>query len=611
MVLVIGAAQAAAKSAAPTPSPDALALASSWPASRRKTLRARRIEVALGTLLDAKRTETCLRTIAEGGWPASWLVVSARRNSDLVLRIALAADGSIADPDTAFSPRAATGRRVVRNRLPRRDGKHRAREATQRRDPVVHPARRHRLRLRPPRDGQSGQGALALLPEGSLIREAQAVDLRDGSATRWRSCFCVRSSCRRTAPRRRDASRDTAIRAASSSRSREKPRSRTSSTSPTSCDRRRETTPPAVRLRGGRYGAGRSTPWSTTSSKEEPVRLLDLSALSRRADRRPSRDRRHQARRKRVQALRVGALGTLVLNSSHSCAGSVARDTYRCLHSRGEVPMEISPVIARYLRYANEPTHRPRGRARARGACQKRGRRRRRRLCASIAFVIRVAMEFRNRGVPLEDLINEGCLGLLGRSALRSRNGARFMTCTSFWVRQAVLDTLADQPLLVRMPLTSASDGSLCRGVRLDAPIEAGSDRTFGDGLADARVPSPGASMSDGNDCPAAEACGRCPRENDRCWRPGRAARRARDDPDGSRIPAGDLASVCGRSKAPRFHACDAPDSGSRVGRLLVRAEPQVDAEADEEERADELRDRLVVVEGRFYEVLPVPGEEA
>ena len=72
---------------------------------RRKTLRAPDgTDVALGTLLDAGRTETCLRTIAEGdGWPASWLIVSdSTKPYDLVMRVALAADGSIADPDTAF-----------------------------------------------------------------------------------------------------------------------------------------------------------------------------------------------------------------------------------------------------------------------------------------------------------------------------------------------------------------------------------------------------------------------------------------------------------------------------------------------------------------------------
>jgi RNA polymerase primary sigma factor len=161
--------------------------------------------------------------------------------------------------------------------------------------------------------------------------------------------------------------------------------------------------------------------------------------------------------------------------------------------------MESSPVIARYLRYADSSRCTDRedelalvARARSGDAFATDGL-----LRQHIAFVIRVAMEFRNRGVPPEDLINEGCLGLL--RAIRCfdpRNGARFMTYASFWVRKAVLDTLADQPRMVRVPRYQRERRQpLPREIRLDAPVEAGSDRTFGDGLADARVPPPGASM--------------------------------------------------------------------------------------------------------------------
>jgi hypothetical protein len=187
VVFVLAAAQAAPKSAVPTPSPDALPALASSLAGRLagKTLRAPDgSEVVLGTLLDAGRTETCLRTIADGGgWPASWLIVSdSEKPYDLVLRVALAADGSIADPDTAF----------LAARRDWDDASFEAafREATGKRPPhekqrnvVIQSFSRRTVTdyvYDLPATGKAAKGLLALLPEGSLIREASAVDLRDG-----------------------------------------------------------------------------------------------------------------------------------------------------------------------------------------------------------------------------------------------------------------------------------------------------------------------------------------------------------------------------------------------------------------------------------------------
>src|SRR5258706_13660032 len=107
MVSALTAAQAAPKSTVPIPSADALPALASSLAGRLagKSLRAPDgSDVVLSTLLDAGRMEICLRTIAQGGgWPSSWLIVSdSTKPYDLVMRVALAADGSIADPDTTF-----------------------------------------------------------------------------------------------------------------------------------------------------------------------------------------------------------------------------------------------------------------------------------------------------------------------------------------------------------------------------------------------------------------------------------------------------------------------------------------------------------------------------
>jgi hypothetical protein len=184
---VLAEAAAAPKSAAPVPSDAALpALAASF-ASRLadKTLRAPDgSDVQLGTLLDAGRMESCLRTIAQGGgWPASWLIVSDSTSPyDLVLRVALAQDGTIADPDTAFFAarrewddaafdaafRAATGKKPPREKQ---------------RNVVIQSFTKKIVTdyvYDLPATGPGTKGLLALLPAGSLIREAQVIDLRDG-----------------------------------------------------------------------------------------------------------------------------------------------------------------------------------------------------------------------------------------------------------------------------------------------------------------------------------------------------------------------------------------------------------------------------------------------
>ena len=184
---MLAAAQAAPNSAAPVPTNEALPALASSLASRLAGQALRTpggSDVILGAILDAGRMETCLRTIATGGgWPASWLIVSdSTRPYDLVLRIALAADGTIADPDTAFLAtrrdwddasfdaafRAATGKKPPREKQ---------------RNVVIQTFTKKIVTeyvYDLPATGPGAKGLLALLPEGSLIREAPAIDLRDG-----------------------------------------------------------------------------------------------------------------------------------------------------------------------------------------------------------------------------------------------------------------------------------------------------------------------------------------------------------------------------------------------------------------------------------------------
>ena len=187
MVSVLASAPAAPKSAVPNPSADALPALASSLAGRLagKALRAPDgSDVVFSTLLDAGRMEICLRTIAQGGgWPSSWLIVSdSTKPYDLVMRVALAADGSVADPDTAFlASRRAWDDRSFEAAFQQATGKKPPRE--KQRNVVIQSFTSRVVTdyvYDLPTTGRGAKGLLALLPEGSLIREAPAIDLGDG-----------------------------------------------------------------------------------------------------------------------------------------------------------------------------------------------------------------------------------------------------------------------------------------------------------------------------------------------------------------------------------------------------------------------------------------------
>jgi RNA polymerase primary sigma factor len=154
---------------------------------------------------------------------------------------------------------------------------------------------------------------------------------------------------------------------------------------------------------------------------------------------------------------------------------------------------------------------------------------------ANLRFVVSVAKQYQNQGLTLGDLINEGNLGLI-KAAQRfdETRGFKFISYAVWWIRQSILQALAEQSRIVRLPLNkigsinkinktfskleqeferepsteeiaTAMEISVDdikdamrtsgRHISMDAPLQQGEDSTLIDVLGDDDQPHPDASL--------------------------------------------------------------------------------------------------------------------
>ena len=106
---------------------------------------------------------------------------------------------------------------------------------------------------------------------------------------------------------------------------------------------------------------------------------------------------------------------------------------------------------------------------------------RRRLIQANLRFVVLVAKQYRGRGLPLEDLISEGNIGLI-RAAERFDPERRidFVSYAVWWIRQAILKAIQESGRPIRIPRSRVGELSRVEALRREGLTQNGTSRAWG-----------------------------------------------------------------------------------------------------------------------------------
>jgi len=96
---------------------------------------------------------------------------------------------------------------------------------------------------------------------------------------------------------------------------------------------------------------------------------------------------------------------------------------------------------------------------------------------ANLRFVVSVAKQFQNKGLPLSDLINEGNIGLIkAAKKFDETRGFKFISYAVWWIKQSIMQAIADQSRMVRLPLNRV--GALTKISKAASKLEQEFERT-------------------------------------------------------------------------------------------------------------------------------------
>jgi RNA polymerase primary sigma factor len=95
---------------------------------------------------------------------------------------------------------------------------------------------------------------------------------------------------------------------------------------------------------------------------------------------------------------------------------------------------------------------------------------------ANLRFVVLIAKQYCNRGVPLEDLVNEGNIGLIEAAEhFDPYRGVHFVSYAIWWIRQAILKAIRENNRLIRLPSSRTRELSRIEELRYESMVETGS----------------------------------------------------------------------------------------------------------------------------------------